>query len=194
MRISSLFAIASIAAAFAVSAASARAGCTPGRDLKGTWYWNMAWFDETGAFNQGTFPWQPYGVYGPYADIGTEACKVQIGSDGSVVPGGSSCVYSDNRDGTFFDIGFFPEKVVGGKFEVSSSCVVSGQLAIEYPPDEFNPFPIIYFVRLFDARLDSRKSTIGFTAGEWYEDFPGLGSIWGTYTYQGTMVKQPGRR
>ena len=191
MKISKLIVIASVAASFAGNAAPGLAGCNPNRDMKGTWYWNMAWFDETGAYNQDTFPGEPYGLYGEYADIGTEACKVQIGSDGNVVPSGSSCVYSDNRDNTFFDIGFFSEKVLGGHFEVSSSCLVSGQLMIEYPPDEFNPEPVIYFVRLFDARMTSRKSLIGFTAVEWYEDYPGLGDIWGTYSYQGTMIKQP---
>ena len=191
MKINKLIVIVSIAAAFAVNVTSAQAKCKTNKDLKGTWYWNMAWFDETGAYNQDTFPGEPYGLYGDYADIGTEACKVQIGSDGNVVPSGSSCVYSDNRDDTFFDIGFFSEKVLGGHFEMSSSCLVSGRLKIEYPPDEFNPEPVIYFVRLFDARMTSRKSLIGFTAGEWYEDYPGLGDIWGTYSYQGTMIKQP---
>ena len=180
-----------LALAMIAGDAMAQAGCNSNRDMKGTWYWNMAWFDETGAYNQGTFPGQPYGLYGVYADIGTEWCKVQIGSDGNVVPAGSSCVYSDNRDDTFFDIGFFAEKVIGGRFEVSSSCVVSGQLGLEYPPDEFNPDPIIYFVRLFDAHMDIHKTSIGFTAGEWYDDYPGLGAIWGTYSYQGTMIKQP---
>ena len=192
MKLNKLIVIASIAAVLVVSAASARAACRD-HDLKGTWYWNMAWFDETGAYNQGTFPGEIYGLYGEYADIGTEACKVQIGSDGNVVPGRSSCVYSDNRNDTFFDIGFFHEEIVGGHFEVSRSCVVSGQLAILYPGDEFNPDPIIYFVRLFDAHMDNHRSTIGFTAGEWYEDYPDLGDIWGTYSYQGTMIKQPNR-
>ena len=119
MKFDKLSVVASLAAVFTVSAASAQGACQPEGDLKGTWYWSMAWFDETGAYNQGTFPGEPYGLYGEYADIGTEACKVQIAADGNVVPDGSSCTYSDNRNETFFDIGFTDEKIVGGHFEVS---------------------------------------------------------------------------
>ncbi len=180
MEISKLIAIASIAGATTFNSAPARAACDPDVDMDGTWYWNMAWFDETGAYNQGTFPNDPEGVYGNHADIGTEACKVQVASNGNVVPAGSSCIFSDNRDDASFDIGFSYERVVGGHFEVSNSCEVTGVLALWWPEG-----PYVYYVRIIDARMDSGKSMVGFTAVEAYPGFLG------TYSYQGTMTKQP---
>lgn len=64
-------------------------------------------------------------IVGSYFDI-TNRCKIQISSTGAVVASGSSCVYYDwNGEGT--------SPIVGGRLKVSSSCSITGYVAICEP-------------------------------------------------------------